>query len=390
MNQRMILTLSCFLYSGVIRAVTLALAKEPKHISRSLSVSETRREDEIFLEMAKRYILQRLDMKDRPDTSNVTLKSAQVSVLRRLHTGTLLSDGSVDDFSSELRTERSQGSREHTHQIITFAKSVWVSPTETKLSFLLSNEGNEGSLTVVQQAELWVHFKSFPPEPYPGPSPGRDQQTISLKIFLKRQGGVSRTLICDRRFEVNANAWHAFPVTDVVQDFLEKREYLLDFELECRVRGNNGSVGPFGLDVDDQAKQPFLASRLRVSQRISRLRKRGIECAEKLNLCCRREFYVDFRAIGWDDWIVVPKGYHANHCLGTCLPHMAGAPSVASSYHATVTNLYKINNLHPVLTLNSCCVPTRRSGLPMLYFDEQRRIIRRDIPDMVIDECGCA
>jgi hypothetical protein len=34
--------------------------------------------------------------------------------------------------------------------------------------------------------------------------------------------------------------------------------------------------------------------------------------------CARREFVVNFRDIGWDDWIIAPKKFEAHYCAGNC------------------------------------------------------------------------
>ena len=34
--------------------------------------------------------------------------------------------------------------------------------------------------------------------------------------------------------------------------------------------------------------------------------------------CCRDELYINFKDIGWSDWILHPSGYHAYFCRGSC------------------------------------------------------------------------
>ncbi|XP_009865565.1 PREDICTED: inhibin beta E chain-like, partial [Apaloderma vittatum] len=103
---------------------------------------------------------------------------------------------------------------------------------------------------------------------------------------------------------------------------------------------------------------------------------------------CRKDYYVDFRDIGWNDWIIKPEGYQINYCVGQCPLHVAGSPGMASSFHTAVFNLVKANNIQA--SGHSCCVPTRRRPLSVLYFDRNSNIVKTDIPDMIVDACGCS
>uniref|UniRef100_A0A8C0IHL0 Inhibin subunit beta C n=1 Tax=Bubo bubo TaxID=30461 RepID=A0A8C0IHL0_BUBBB len=116
-----------------------------------------------------------------------------------------------------------------------------------------------------------------------------------------------------------------------------------------------------------------------------RVQRRGIDCSGDSRMCCRQEFFVDFKEIGWEDWIIQPEGYHMNYCAGLCPLHMAGIPGLAASFHTAVLNLIKANNADAAM--DSCCVPTQRRPLSLLYYDRDSNIT--DIPDMIVDACGC-
>ncbi|NXV82673.1 INHBC protein, partial [Atlantisia rogersi] len=116
-----------------------------------------------------------------------------------------------------------------------------------------------------------------------------------------------------------------------------------------------------------------------------RVAKRSLRCSHNSNLCCRKDYYVDFRDIGWNDWIIKPEGYQINYCVGQCPLHVAGSPGMASSFHTAVFNLVKANNIQA--SGHSCCVPTRHRPLSVLYFDRNSNIVKTDIPDMVVDAC---
>lgn len=76
-----------------------------------------------FVEAVKRHILNRLQMKDRPNITHPIPKAAMVTALRRLHAGKVREDGRVElpnfdgqaAFNNEVQAE--------TSEIISFAES---------------------------------------------------------------------------------------------------------------------------------------------------------------------------------------------------------------------------------------------------------------------------
>ncbi|XP_061376985.1 inhibin beta chain [Danaus plexippus] len=120
------------------------------------------------------------------------------------------------------------------------------------------------------------------------------------------------------------------------------------------------------------AARPLL--RLRVAARSPR-RRRALDCdAAAHGRCCRQTYYVSFRALGWDDWIVAPEGYYANYCRGACEPYL--------NYHSQVVEAARLQRA-------ACCAPVRFSALSLIYFGADSNIIKRDLPEMVVEECDC-
>lgn len=37
----------------------------------------------------------------------------------------------------------------------------------------------------------------------------------------------------------------------------------------------------------------------------------------------------------------------------------------------------------------ACCAPVRFSALSLIYFGADSNIIKRDLPEMVVEECDC-
>ncbi|XP_041981221.1 inhibin beta chain isoform X2 [Aricia agestis] len=160
----------------------------------------------------------------------------------------------------------------------------------------------------------------------------------------------------------------------------------LDVTDAARRWAANGAHGPLRLLVDcsgcggrvrlrlggGAAARPLL--RLRVRPRRARSR-RALDCdAAASGSCCRQTYYVSFRALGWDSWIVAPEGYYANYCRGACDP--------LNSYHSQIVEAAALGR-------STCCAPVRFSALSLIYFGDDANIIKRDLPEMVVEECDC-
>uniref|UniRef100_A0A3B5A749 Growth differentiation factor 3 n=1 Tax=Stegastes partitus TaxID=144197 RepID=A0A3B5A749_9TELE len=103
------------------------------------------------------------------------------------------------------------------------------------------------------------------------------------------------------------------------------------------------------------------------------------------NVCKARRLYVNFRDVGWQDWIIAPHGYMANYCHGECPFPLS--ESLNGTNHAILQTL--VHSLDPTGTPQPCCVPIRLSAISMLYYDNNDNVVLRHYQDMVVDECGC-
>ncbi|XP_026151824.1 protein DVR-1 [Mastacembelus armatus] len=103
------------------------------------------------------------------------------------------------------------------------------------------------------------------------------------------------------------------------------------------------------------------------------------------NVCKARTLYIDFKDVGWQDWIIAPQGYMANYCHGECPFPLS--ESLNGTNHAILQTL--VHSLDPHSTPQPCCVPVRLSPISMLYYDNNDNVVLRHYQDMVVDECGC-
>lgn len=227
-------------------------------------------------------------------------------------------------------------------------------------------------------ARLWLHVLPA----LPG--------TLYLRIFRwspRRRRRGSRTLLAEH--QITGPGWHALTLPSSGLRGEEPR--FLKLQLDCRrLEGNstNAQQPQWLLDtVGDQ--RPFLELKIQPNEPgAGRAKRRTLTCEPETPLCCRRDHYVDFQELGWQDWILQPEGYQLNYCSGQCPPHLAGSPGIAASFHSAVFSLLKANNPWPLGT--SCCVPTARRPLSLLYLDRNGNVVKTDVPDMVVEACGCS
>ncbi|CAG5977288.1 unnamed protein product [Menidia menidia] len=95
--------------------------------------------------------------------------------------------------------------------------------------------------------------------------------------------------------------------------------------------------------------------------------------------CHRRRLHVNFKEMGWDDWIIAPLEYDAFHCDGAC--DFPIRSHLEPTNHAIIQTL--INSMDPALTPPTCCVPTRLSPISILYIDAANNVVYKQYEDMV-------
>lgn len=254
--------------------------------------------------------------------------------------------------------------------------------SKSGLFFLVSNEGNQQLF--VSQAVLWLYFRLLP-----STEPRWKSRKISVKVYFQGPGFGSEWSLVEKRLELKRSGWHVFTLTDAVRLLFQKGHRRQNLDVRCD-ECDSEKVIPVLLDKSDESHRPFLVVQARqMDENKHRIRKRGLECDGSSSLCCRQQFYIDFRLIGWNDWIIAPSGYFGNYCEGKCPAYMAGVPGSVSSFHTAVVNQYRMRGMSPGST-SSCCIPTKLSTMSMLYFDDEYNIVKRDVPNMIVEECGCA
>ncbi|XP_051568906.1 growth/differentiation factor 5-like [Myxocyprinus asiaticus] len=101
--------------------------------------------------------------------------------------------------------------------------------------------------------------------------------------------------------------------------------------------------------------------------------------------CNRKQLHVNFKEMGWDDWIIAPLEYEAFHCDGICdFPIRSHLEPTNHAIIQTLMNSMDSRSIPP-----TCCVPTRLSPISILYIDSANNVVYKQYEDMVVESCGC-
>ncbi|XP_034416015.1 inhibin subunit beta Aa isoform X1 [Cyclopterus lumpus] len=369
------------------------------------------------VEAVKRHILNMLHLQTRPNVTRPVPRAALLNALRKLHVGRVAEDGSVQIEGGEEEARgrggggggrRGGGGRggggggrggaaarmgdtQETTEIITFAEA---GESPGLVDFVLSRD--RGELSLVEQANVWLFLRL--------PKTNRSRAKVTIRLFQQRQlpngrpcAAQDAVLLAEKAVDTRRSGWHTFPVSAAMQALLEGAgSAALSLRASCPLCAAAGAslvLVSGGASQREQSHRPFLMAVVRQGDGggdSPRRRKRGLECDGKVRVCCKRQFYVNFKDIGWNDWIIAPPGYHANYCEGECPSHVTSITGSSLSFHSTVISHYRMRGYSPFQNLRSCCVPTRLRAMSMLYYDEEQKIIKKDIEDMVVEECGCS
>ncbi|KAM9385667.1 growth/differentiation factor 6-B [Pholidichthys leucotaenia] len=101
--------------------------------------------------------------------------------------------------------------------------------------------------------------------------------------------------------------------------------------------------------------------------------------------CSKKSLHVNFRELGWDDWIIAPLDYEAYHCEGVC--DFPLRSHLEPTNHAIIQTL--MNSMNPSNMPPSCCAPSKLSPISILYIDSGNNVVYKQYEDMVVESCGC-
>ncbi|GBN75030.1 Inhibin beta chain [Araneus ventricosus] len=258
----------------------------------------------------------------------------------------------------------------------------------------------------VTAATLWIQLRYSPSLPVEGRAQLRNKH---VTLYAFRVGNSTEQLSHVTSYhQGTAHAgWRRLDVGEVVQQWLSGSDNRDKLTLLVDCTGCNSKLEMVLFNDDDPASnhvtatttarrirhgghehqllnlRPFLAIATDANEQ-RRSRRHARTCGDNPTYCCRQNLYVNFKELGWGDWIIAPKGYYANFCMGSCVGRRG------FSYHNFHTHIIEeYRNRNPYASIHPCCAPTRLSSMSLIYFDTDLNIIKTDLPKMIVDECGC-
>nr|XP_020475864.1 growth/differentiation factor 8 [Monopterus albus]AIS22056.1 myostatin [Monopterus albus] len=322
------------------------------------------------LNAIKSQILSKLRMKEAPNISRDTVKQLLPKappLQQLLDQYDVLGDDNKDLVIEE---DDEHATTETIIMIATEPDSIVQVNGEPKCCLFSFTQRFQASRIV--RAQLWVHLR-----------PADEVTTVFLQISRLMPGTDGNRHIRIRSLKVDVNAgtssWQSIDVKQVLTVWLRQPETNLGIEINAfDSRGNDVAVT--SAEPGEEGLQPFME--VKISENPKRARRDvGLDCDENSpeSRCCRYPLTVDFEDFGWD-WIIAPKRYKANYCLGECeYMHLQKYP-----------HTHLVNQANPRGTAGPCCTPTKMSPINMLYFNHEEQIIYGKIPAMVVDRCGCS
>ncbi|CAB1434963.1 unnamed protein product [Pleuronectes platessa] len=400
------------------------------------------------VEAVKRHILNMLHLSTRPNLTQPVPRVALLNAIKKLHVGHVTKDGTIE-IQEEGWAPGAPAPPEPPSEIIIFAEPVstcrgWggsrpvalrSTPPEARcVARLEVFGGGRSSSGGASRRRWWGGFLSLGPRGgvrRRGPGDSQNVMTFDISkegsgsavaeqanvwIFLKMSKGnrvkrkvllrllqhdqdkdTEQECVSEKMVDTRRSGWHTLSIPHIVQSLLDGGSRSLSLRVSCPLcveAGVSPVLSPASSERAggrDQSHRPFLMVALRAQEEATQRRvKRSLECDGKIRVCCKRQFFVNFKDIGWNDWIIAPSGYHANYCEGDCPNHMVSLSSSSLSFHSTVINHYRMRGFGPFQNIKSCCVPMRLRAMSMLYYSEEQKIIKKDIQNMIVDECGCS
>ncbi|KAF7239458.1 Growth/differentiation factor 6-A [Varanus komodoensis] len=171
-----------------------------------------------------------------------------------------------------------------------------------------------------------------------------------------------------------------------------KRKENLFKEIREKIKALSAGPGVLPQPPDPAAPEPLDKQRRRrrrrrrrrttLAGRASGGRSQGKKAKSR---CSRKALHVNFKELGWDDWIIAPLDYEAYHCDGVC--DFPLRSHLEPTNHAIIQTL--MNSMDPESTPPSCCVPSKLSPISILYIDSGNNVVYKQYEDMVVETCGC-
>jgi TGF-beta receptor, other len=131
--------------------------------------------------------------------------------------------------------------------------------------------------------------------------------------------------------EQNEVGWEKIDIEWPVKNWVEFHSLEHAIEISCETCNLNKI--PLSLEHDHK---PFIVINTFPQRSLNR-QARSVNCGFSSTECCRDSVYIDFSTIGWNDWIIHPKGYNAYFCRGLC--NRVASITQTETHHSTILNV---------------------------------------------------
>jgi len=235
----------------------------------------------------------------------------------------------------------------------------------------------------VHSATLWVYKRADPIE-----SISHTFEVSDVTHWDKERHFFKAKPIAITNTEIY-EGWIKIDITWPITNWFEFHELTHVISVACKTCAADPRHSPVCLK---HKRKPFIVIDTYAQRKHSR-QKRNINCSSGTTECCREKLYISFAEIGWDDWILFPKGYDAYFCRGSCTS--AASVTLSAAHHANVIRKVLFNkkqNGHgggKQLELIPCCTATQFSSLQLFYMDSNNTATQKTLPNMIVSSCGC-
>ncbi|KAL3265437.1 hypothetical protein HHI36_009640 [Cryptolaemus montrouzieri] len=98
--------------------------------------------------------------------------------------------------------------------------------------------------------------------------------------------------------------------------------------------------------------------------------------------CSKKDFYIDFRKLHWNNFIIAPEGFMAYDCQGKC------AKQNIDNFSNHLKMLTTFQDVDRKIR-TPCCVPIEFYSLPIMFYDKNGNVVIKIYKNMIAKECGC-
>ncbi|XP_077554592.1 inhibin subunit beta [Haemaphysalis longicornis] len=357
---------------------------------------------QIKLDAVRHQILSKLSLRERPpqrrEPASPLARELALEALRRVH---LLPEPRAleDQGAPDPRQAQDDDYYGRTAEIIAFAEPGLTVNGHVLLDFHQNPERPTHRLRVVS-ASLWLYVRARGGSHGAAAHRAHGNRTATLYVFRVAEtnsssssplaGGMDLLAALEVDVGMGTSGWRRVDLRPAVQHWFAQTSAHGGHKKKLTLLVDCVGCGPAGIQVAQferrQRRRPFLAVATEALTSRRRGRRFTITCGEGVTQCCKQSLYVSFEDLGWDDWIIAPKGYFANYCMGDCAGRHQ-TPDLLRYFHAHVLEEYRVRN--PYASIAPCCAPTKLSAMSLIYFDRDHNIIKSDLPKMIVDECGC-